>query len=159
MANVQEGTEGDLHGLYRNLGRPSPQEAFDFRSRAAGVAALGSHLAGFGTAFIDADNDGWEDLVIAHGHVVRKPSLGSTFKQKPALLRNVDRGGRRAFDIANNRGGEFFRTPALGRGRAVGDLDNDGWPDLVVTNMNGPVALVRNIARDSAPKPAGWAFN
>jgi len=144
--------QNDLHALYRNLGRPPEREAFDYQSRIAGLMGLGMHLVGFGTGFLDVDNDGWEDLAIAHGHVVRRPSMGSTFRQKPALLRNVERSGRRVLDVVSHRGGEFFRTPALGRGLAVGDLDNDGWPDLVVTSMNSPVALLRNVAGQSEPK-------
>ena len=134
--------QGDLHALYQNLGR----EVFNHQSRATGIPAVGSHLVGFGTAFTDFDGDGWEDLVFVNGHVLQHPILGSTFRQRPVLMRNVERSGRRFFMDFTSRGGDYFKTPTLGRGLAVGDLDNDGWPDLVVTHSDTPVALLRNVA-------------
>jgi len=137
--------QGDVHALYQNLGR----ELFHHRSHVSGIAAIGSHYVGFGTGFIDIDNDGWEDLAIANGHVSRDPSLGSTFKQRPVLLRNIDRKGKRFFEEITTQGGDFFTIPTLGRGMSIGDLDNDGWLDLVFTHSNSPVALIRNIAAES----------
>jgi hypothetical protein len=142
--------QGETHALYRNLGR----ETFHHQSQAAGIAALGQTWVGFGTGFLDVDNDGWEDLVIAHGHVMRRPAWGIPMKQRPMLLHNVEQKGRRFFKDISPQGGAFFQTPALGRGVAVGDLDNDGWPDLVVSNTNGGVVFLRNEA--AADKPANW---
>ena len=138
--------QGDLHALYRNLG----PERFHHQSRAAGVAAIGQHLVGFGTGFVDVDNDGWEDLVIAHGHVLRHPP-GSSYEQRPVLFHNVEWEGRRFFKDISIQGGAFFRTPSVGRGLAIGDLDNDGRPDLVVSHSNSPVVLLRNQTAS-----AGW---
>lgn len=138
--------QGQLHSLYRNLGRAAPNEAFDHQSRAAGIATIGTHFVGFGTAFLDADGDGWEDIVIVNGHVLHHPTLGSTVRQKPVLLRNVERNGRRGFEDASGRGGSYFQKPELGRGLAVGDLDNDGRPDLVVSHTNSPLAVLQNVA-------------
>jgi hypothetical protein len=144
--------QGDLHALYANLGR----EVFDHQTRSAGIVAVGMHLVGFGTGFVDVDNDGWEDLVFVNGHVVRRPALGSTFKQRPVLLRNTERKGRRFFTDISDQGGTFFNTPALGRGLASGDLDNDGWPDLVVNNTNSPTALLRNVAAEVPSQANRW---
>ncbi|MBI2808639.1 MAG: CRTAC1 family protein [Planctomycetes bacterium] len=139
----------ELHSLYQNLGK----ERFAYQSRAAGLGALSRHFVAFGTGFIDVDNDGWEDLCFVNGHVVRKPA-GNTLKQTPVLLRNVEFQGRRMFLDYSKRGGAYFQTPAVARGLAVGDLDNDGWPDLVVSNTNSPAVLLRNVA--SADNPARW---
>jgi enediyne biosynthesis protein E4 len=133
--------QGELHALYQNLGR----ERFHYQSQAVGLAALGRHFVGFGTSFVDIDNDGWEDLVIVNGHVLRQPQ-GSTLKQLPLVLRNIEWEGRRFFQDYAKRGGAFFATPQIGRGIAIGDLDNDGWPDVVVSHTNSRVALLRNEA-------------
>jgi enediyne biosynthesis protein E4 len=133
--------QGEMHALYQNLGG----ELFSYQSNTAGFGTLGRHFVGFGTSFIDIDNDGWEDLFIVNGHVFRHPS-GSTIKQLPLVLRNIESRGRRYFQDYAKRGGTNFATPAIGRGVAIGDLDNDGWPDVVVSNTNSPVVLLRNEA-------------
>lgn len=142
--------QGEMHALYRNLGH----ERFQYASPAAGLGAFGQHFVGFGTAFLDADSDGWEDLVIANGHVVYHPAHGSTYRQLPLLLRNVAAGGRRVLRNLGAAAGPYFRTPVVGRGLAVGDLDNDGRPDLVVSHTNSLVAVLRNVVRD--PPPGRW---
>jgi hypothetical protein len=134
--------QNEAHGLYLNLGR----ETFQFASRSAGVAAIGQSFVSFGTGFVDVDGDGWEDLVIVSGHVLRYPSGSDSPKQRPVLLHNGEWRGRRFFTDASEQGGPFFRTRAAGRGLAIGDLDNDGRPDLVVSNTNGPAVLLRNEA-------------
>jgi hypothetical protein len=141
--------QGEVHALYKNLGN----ERFTYQSQAVGLAALGRRYVGFGTAFVDVDNDGWEDLFIVNGHVLRHP-LGSTVKQQPLLLRNVEVGGRRVFQDYSRRGGSFFTIPAVARGVAVGDLNNRGWPDVVISNTNSPVVVLKNEA--SVDNPARW---
>jgi len=131
--------QGELHALYQNLGGGR----FDHRSRGVGVGAAGMARVGFGTAFTDIDGDGWEDLIVVNGHVLRNPTAG-TQKQLPVLFQNTARDGRRAFADVSDRGGDYFRTAAVARGLAVGDLDNDGRPDFVATTANGPVAVLRN---------------
>ncbi|MSQ93225.1 MAG: CRTAC1 family protein [Gemmataceae bacterium] len=141
--------QDELHALYQNLG----QERFAYQSRVAGIGALSRHFVSFGTGFIDVDNDGWEDLLIVNGHVLRKP-LGSTVKQVPLLMRNVEYLKRRFFQNYAKRGGPVFTVPEVSRGVAIGDLDNDGWPDVVICNTNSPAVLLRNEA--SGGNPARW---
>jgi hypothetical protein len=142
--------QGESHGLYRNLGH----ELFHHQSQAAGIGAIGQTWVGFGTGFVDVDNDGWEDLVIVNGHVMRQPAWGIAMKQRPVLLHNVEHRGRRFFRDISPQGGAFFEMPAIARGLAIGDLDNDGWPDLVVSNTNSGVVLLRNEA--AADRAANW---
>jgi hypothetical protein len=137
--------EMELHALYRNRG----EGQFIYSSRPAGIAALGRHYVGFGTAFLDVENRGWEDLVTANGHVLYHPSYGEP-GQRPTLLRNL---GTARFREVRQGAGAYFESPHVGRGLAVGDLDNDGRPDLVVSHLNEPVVLLRNEAGD---RPAHW---
>jgi len=138
--------ESELPALYRNAGAGG----FAWASQSAGVGRLGGQNVGFGTSFLDYDNDGWEDLVFVNGHVVRHP-VGAEVRQSPVLLRNIDKHGRRMFADETQRGGGWFQRTALGRGLATGDLDNDGWPDLVVSHSNSAVAVLRNRLGDVNP--------
>jgi enediyne biosynthesis protein E4 len=130
--------ENEMHGLYRNTG----QGMFLFSTPASGIAAIGQLYVGFGTGFFDLENDGWEDLVIANGHVIRFPT-GAGLRQRAILLRNKREG--RFADISM-QGGEYFRGEHIGRGIALGDLDNDGRIDMAISHLNEPAALLRNVA-------------
>jgi hypothetical protein len=130
--------ENEMHGLYRNTGNAM----FLFSTPSSGIAAIGQQYVGFGTAFFDIDHHGWEDLVIANGHVNRQPSAGNV-GQRPVLLRNTGKG--RYVDLTS-QGGPYFRADHRGRGLVIGDLDNRGRFDLVISHVNEPVALLRNEA-------------
>jgi len=134
--------ENELHALYRNQSEPG-RPFFTHRSTAMGIGAIGQRFVGWGTAFLDADLDGWEDLFVVNGHAIRYPT-GKTAgrKQRPVLLLNE--GGKRFHD-ATRQIGDFAATPRLARGVAFGDLDNDGRTDLVISHMNEPVAVLRGI--------------
>src|SRR5262249_33549741 len=119
---------------------------FQYSTQVAGIAAIGQNFVGFGTGFIDMDSDGWEDLVISNGHVIRFPYRCGV-RQKPVLFHN--QGDGRYVDITP-QGGSYFRTEHHGRGLAVGDLDNDGRPDLVISHVNEPIALLRNASAGAA---------
>jgi enediyne biosynthesis protein E4 len=130
--------EDQLHALYRNIGRG----LFVFNTTQAGIAAIGQSYVGFGTGFLDLDHHGWEDLVVVNGHVLRHPHRAQ-LRQRPVLLRN--QGNGRFRDITS-QGGSYFRDGHIARGLAIGDLDNDGRPDLVISHQNEPVVLLRNEA-------------
>jgi hypothetical protein len=136
--------QNEAHSLYRNLGKGQ----FAYASRSAGITAIGLVYVGFGTGFLDFDLDGNEDLFISNGHVVKYPPLPSEVKQVPILFRNMRKPGDKPYDVhfanVSAKAGPFFRSKQLGRGVAIGDLDNDGRPDLVLNPMNGPVVLLRN---------------
>ena len=132
--------EKELHALYRNESSKDDGVLFMFHTPAAGIAAIGQSFVGWGTGFVDVTHQGREDLFVANGHAIRFPPGGRD--QKPVLLRNL--GGR--FKDVTPRGGDYFRTAHLARGVALGDLDNDGKVDAVVSHMNQPVAVLRNVS-------------
>lgn len=135
--------ENDLHCLYRNLGNTQ----FLCVSRPAGLGAIGLSFVAFGTGFLDFDRDGHEDLFISNGHVVRYPASGDR-KQRPILFRNLrkpeDAPEKIRFADVSAHAGPYFQQRHLGRGVALGDLDNDGRTDLVISHLNAPVILLRN---------------
>jgi enediyne biosynthesis protein E4 len=130
--------ENEMHALYRNLGA----RMFLFSTAASGIAAIGQRYVGFGTGFFDYDKDGWEDLVIANGHVIRFPS-GAGVQQRPILFHNMGNG---RFTEVGEQAGKYFQDEHIGRGIALGDLDNDGSIDLVISHVNEPVSVLRNQA-------------
>ena len=131
--------EGELHALYRNVS-DGARMRFSYSTQSSGIAAIGQNYVGFGTAFVDIDQDGWEDIAVSNGHVIRHPSR-ATLRQKPVLLRN---GGNGKFAEATPRGGDYFRAEHCGRALAVGDLDNDGRPDIVISHLNEPITVLRH---------------
>lgn len=134
--------ENELHALYRNDSRPG-RAFFQFRTAAAGIGAIGQRYVGWGTAFVDANLDGWEDLFIVNGHAIRYPTgKESSRKQRPVLMMNQG-GGK--FRAESERIGEYYNTQHLGRGAAFGDLDNDGRIDVVIVHTNEPVSVLRGI--------------
>jgi hypothetical protein len=134
--------ENELHALYHNDCKAG-RELFQFATQRAGIAALGQAYVGFGTAFIDVDNNGWEDIFIANGHAIRFPVGKATRAQKPVLLRNQGTG---RFKDVSTEGGGYFDNKHIGRGVLVGDLDNDGRLDIVIVHQNEPVTILRNAA-------------
>jgi hypothetical protein len=137
--------ENELHALYRNLCRPG-HLFFRFQTTAAGIAVIGQNHVGWGTGFVDFDLDGWEDLFVSNGHTVRFPSAeGVTRRQQPVLLLNRGNG---KFQPARRRLGHYGATGHLGRGVAFVDLDNDGRVDMVISHLNEPAAVLRNVAAD-----------
>jgi hypothetical protein len=94
--------EHELHGLYRNESG-TKGVSFHFHTTLAGLAAMGQKYVGWGTVFVDVDGDGWEDLFVSNGHVMRFHHGDGVSRQQPALLfRNL---GGKFTDIRPRRGG------------------------------------------------------
>ena len=124
--------------LFRNVaGR------FQNATAAAGIETLSVRHSGWGAKFVDLDNDGWKDLFVVQGHVMddigsRQPGL--RYQEPPVVLRNVQ--GK--FQDASSTSGAVFAKPVVGRGAAVGDLNNRGFEDIVVTSLDGEAQILHN---------------
>lgn len=128
------------YALYRNNGDGS----FEYSSYTSGVAGLTMLHSGWGMKFLDYDNDGEKDLIIAQGHDIDNIELTTPqlhYKEPLLLLRNVGHG---KFADVSGSSGEVFKHAWVGRGLASGDLNNDGLEDFVVTTNDGPAYIIQN---------------
>src|SRR5207302_7892483 len=132
------------------------------RTAAVGLTDSRWRASGFGTVLADFDHDGALDIAVANGRVSRAKLtapdaramelLGpfwSQYAERNQLFAN-DGAGRFRDLSARNR--PFCGVPGVYRGLAVGDIDNDGAPDLLVTALAGPARLYRNVA----PRRGHW---
>jgi hypothetical protein len=132
----------DTATLYRNNG----DGTFDDVTYRAGLG-LNTQYLGWGTMFLDFDNDGWPDLLLVNGHVypeVDSQHLGSNFQEPRILYHN---NGDSKFTDISASAGPGITNAISSRGLAVGDLWNDGRMSAVVSNMNAPPSLLVNQVR------------
>jgi hypothetical protein len=135
---VKTNFAGDTDSLYMNLGDGS----FDDRTYQAGLG-INTRLLGWGVSFIDIDNDGWLDILVANGHVypeVDGTQVDAAYAERKYLYRNLRQG---QFEDVSMTGGSGIKTDAKARGFAVGDYDNDGDLDAVVNCVNAVPQLLR----------------
>jgi enediyne biosynthesis protein E4 len=135
----------DYNTLYRNDGDGNFTDA----SFAAGVAEPTIPFLGWGTGFLDFDNDGLSDIFVANGHVypgVDQQDWGTTWAQRPQLFRNLD--GKRFQEVPPATGSGLANL-LTARGAAFGDLFNDGHIDVVINNIDSTPTLLRNMVRNN----------
>jgi enediyne biosynthesis protein E4 len=165
---------GETFVLYENDGTGG----FEDRRVGVGLAQPTAMMTGFGVEWLDADNDGVLDLVIANGAVNILAALRGTdnpYRQRNQIFRGVrvdpsalaaagrDAAGRDASprrppppstptpfvrfeEVTAAAAGPAFDLLEVSRAVAIGDLDNDGFPDVIITNNGGPVRVLRNTA-------------
>jgi enediyne biosynthesis protein E4 len=127
------------YALYENNG----DGTFSYASLSSGVSRMTLTHSGWGVRFFDFDNDGWKDLLFAQGHDLDTIELNfPTLRYREPLLlaRNTGRG----FVDVSAQSGTVFEQRWVARGLAVGDIDNDGRLDVVVTNNEGPIYILHN---------------
>ncbi len=131
----------DYKVLYRNDGDANFTDVSDQTH----IADMTIPFLGWGTAFLDYDNDGWKDLLEVDGHVYRNADTnnwGTSWAERPLLFHNID--GKRLEPVPAVEGTGLAQAMPS-RGMAVGDLFNDGHMDAVVNNMDSAPALLRNV--------------
>ena len=131
----------DSNTLYHNDGDTN----FTDVTFQAGLGEVSIPFLGWGTSFLDYDNDGWSDLFVVNGHVypeVDAHQWGTSYAQQALLFRNV----KGKFERVGAPAGSALANAWPGRGLAIGDLDNDGRLDAVINNLDGKPVVLRNVA-------------
>ncbi len=129
----------ETYPLYNNNG----DGTFSYVTNTAGVGQITLLYSGWGTRFVDVDNDGRRDIFVAQSHVldtIDKTSSYLKYRQTPLLLRNT---GKHFVNVSSSSGASF-NVPIAARGAAFGDLDNDGDVDIVIGVTDGAPVILRN---------------
>lgn len=130
--------------LFRNDGNNSFSEV----STRSGIGRISMPFLGWGTGFLDYDNDGWLDLMMLNGHIypaADRLDWGTSYSQRPLLFRNLRNG---SFELLPAVKGTGLAKILSARGAAFGDLFNDGRIDVVISPIEGPPTLLRNVSPD-----------
>jgi enediyne biosynthesis protein E4 len=132
-----------IYALYRNNG----DGTFNYESYPSGIGLMTMKHSGWGARFLDFDNDGWKDLLIAQGHDLDTIQLtfpDLRYKEPMLLARNTGKG----FVDISAQAGEVFEKAWVGRGLAIGDLDNDGRLDAVIATNDGGLHVLHNATQN-----------
>ncbi|HKR22843.1 MAG TPA: CRTAC1 family protein, partial [Pyrinomonadaceae bacterium] len=130
----------EKYALYRNNGDLN----FTYATNTSAVGQITLLNSGWGTRFVDVDNDGLRDLFVAQSHVldtIEKSTAYLKYKQPLLLMRNTGKG----FVNITATAGTPFNSPVAARGAAFGDLNNDGQPDAVIAVLDDAPLILRNM--------------
>jgi enediyne biosynthesis protein E4 len=132
--------DSQLARFYQNMGGGVLDDA-TLRSK---ISYATFHMSGFGTRFMDYDNDGWRDIFMSNGHIldnIERYRSEVRYAEAKLMFRNMGRG---IFENVSDRLGADFQRTRVSRGAAIGDFDNDGDLDVLVNNNGEPAQLLRN---------------
>jgi hypothetical protein len=135
----------DSNVFYHNDG----EATFTDTTFQLGLGEVSIPFLGWGTSFLDYDNDGWLDLFVVNGHVypvVDSHQWGTSFAQQPLLFHNLS--GK--FERVGAKAGSPLAFAWTSRGLATGDLDGDGRTDLVINNLDSKPTILRNVTTTSS---------
>jgi hypothetical protein len=130
----------EKYALYRNNG----DLTFTYATNSSNVGQITLLNSGWGARFVDIDNDGLRDLFVAQSHVldtIEKTTTYLKYKQPLLLMRNTGRG----FVNITATAGAALNLPVVARGAALGDLNNDGQLDAVISVLDGGPLILRNL--------------
>jgi enediyne biosynthesis protein E4 len=141
VANINE----EIFSLYHNKG----DETFENVAMPMGIGMATRSMSGWGAKFFDYNNDGSIDLLVANGAPDdRIEEIYSQLTYREPLLLFQNSGG--VFKNVSAESGSVFRKSFPARGMAIGDFNNDGAVDVLVSTSNGaPVLLRNNIGREN----------
>jgi hypothetical protein len=134
----------NFNDQYHSLLVGTSSTLYEDQTARSRLARYTKNFVGWGTHYVDFDNDGALDLLIVNGHInqaIESTRVDVKYKQPPLLLRNDGKG---TFQDMNERAGDVFQTNYSARGLAVGDWNNDGRADAVFTCLDGSPVLLRN---------------
>lgn len=139
----------DTNTLYHNIASPDGLTLFEDLTYAAKLGLDSFRMLGWGTGIVDLDLDGWQDLVIAAGHVypeVSTETVGTSYAQRNQVYFNQGRSGAQpvTFRLYEPPPGDAFATEEVSRGLVLADFDDDGDSDLVFVNLHAAPSVVRN---------------
>jgi hypothetical protein len=145
---VKTNFSDDSNNLYRN----EHTGEFTDMAGAAGFGPVSLPFLGFGVKFMDIDNDGWEDIFVANGHVnpqVDQHSFGVTYAERPLLFRNKTQG---KFEEVGSHSGVPLTRRYVARGAATADFWNDGSEGVLMSVLDGSPVVLRN----QTPRRGHW---
>lgn len=132
----------NFHNESNTLYVQQPGGLFVDGTRRSGLREPSFAMLGFGTQFLDADLDGWEDLAVTNGHVGNLKHHGIPYEMRPQFFHNVGNG--RFAELLPATVGPFFAGEYLGRGLARLDWNRDGRDDFVISHLKSPAELLTN---------------
>jgi hypothetical protein len=131
----------EMYSIYHN----HHDETFDDLAGPTGIGGTTRLMSGWGVKFFDYDNDGSVDLFIANGHPddkIEEHSSNVAYREPLLLFHNSGK----AFQNVSTLAGPAFTENFAARGLAIGDFDNDGAIDVLVSVNNGAPVLLKNTA-------------
>ena len=136
---VVDDLSNEMYALFQN----NKDGSFNYVTKSSGLGRMSQFFSGWGIKLFDYDNDGSKDLLVAQGHdldTIDKTNPHLHYREPMLLARNTGHG----FEDVSAQSGAIFQQAWVARGLAIGDLDNDGRVDAVVTTNDGPAYILHN---------------